>query len=104
MARFVHLIKYTAEGAKTLGESRSRYDKFEQGLKQFGGRVVDAYGVLGEYDLLVITEAPDEKAVIKAILAAMSRGTVSSQTLQAIPIKEFYNLVDEAVGAVGARR
>ncbi len=31
-------------------------------------------------------------------LAAASRGTVSTQTLTAISIKEFYGIVDEAVG------
>ncbi len=104
MARFVHLLKYTTEGAKTIGESKSRYEKFEQGLKSAGGRVVDAYGLMGEYDLLVITEAPDQNAVLKAIVAALSRGTVSSQTLPAIPIQDFFRLVDEAVGAAAARR
>ena len=104
MARFVHLLKYTAEGAKTIGESKSRYEKFEQGLKSAGGRIVDAYGLMGEYDLLVVTEAPDQNAVMKAVLAAMSRGTISSQTLPAVPIQEFYRLVDEAVGAATARR
>jgi hypothetical protein len=31
-------------------------------------------------------------------LAAASRGTVSTQALTSIPIKEFYDIVDEAVG------
>jgi hypothetical protein len=34
----------------------------------------------------------------------MLRGTVSIKTLTALPIKEFYSVVDEAVGAVTARR
>ena len=104
MARFVHLLKYTTEGAKTIGESKSRYEKFEQALKTAGGRIVDAYGLLGEYDLMVVTEAPDQNSVMKAILGAISRGTISTQTLPAIPIREFYGLVDEALGAVAATR
>ncbi len=104
MARFAHLLRFTSEGAKTIGDSKNRYEKFEQALKENGGRVVDAYGLLGEYDLLVITEAPNEKVVTKVVLAAMSRGTISSQTMPAIPIKEFYELVDQAVGAAAARR
>ena len=61
-------------------------------------------GLLGEYDVLVITEAPDEKAVTRAVLSAVSRGTVSIQTHPAIPIQEFYEMVDQAVGAAAARR
>ncbi len=104
MARFAHLIRYTSEGAKTIGESKNRYQKFEQTLKENGGRIVDAYGLLGEYDVLVVTEAPDEKAVTRAVLSAVARGTVSTQTLPAIPIREFFELVDQAVGAAAARR
>jgi uncharacterized protein with GYD domain len=102
--RFVHLVNFTTEGAKTIGESKKRYDWFEQGVKAAGGRIIDAYGVLGAHDLVVTTEMPDEKAVIKVVAATVARGTVSVQTLTAIPIKEFYELVDQAVGAAAARR
>lgn len=102
--RFVHLVNFTTEGAKTIGESKKRYDLFEQGVRAAGGRVVDGYGVLGSHDLVVITELPDEKAATKVAVAAVARGTVSIQTLTAIPIKEFYELVDEAIGAAAARR
>jgi hypothetical protein len=38
------------------------------------------------------------------VLVAASRGTVSTQTLIAIPIKGFYDIVDEAVGLRKAAR
>lgn len=104
MARFAHLVRFTSEGAKTINDSRNRYQKFEQALKENGGRIVDAYGLLGDHDLLIVTEAPDEKAVTRAVLTAVARGTVSFQTHPAIPIREFYEMVDQAVGAVAARR
>jgi len=104
VATFAILVNFTSEGAKTIGDSKNRYQKFEQGLKEAGGRVVASYGLLGEYDILVVAEAPDEKAIAKVVLAAVSRGTVSTKTLPAIPIKEFYEIVDQALGAVAARR
>lgn len=102
--RFVHLVNFTTEGAKTIGESKKRYDLFEQGVRAVGGRVVDGYGVLGSHDLVVITEMPDEKAATKVAVSAVARGTVSIHTLTAVPIKEFYELVDEALAAAAARR
>jgi uncharacterized protein with GYD domain len=101
---FINLVRFTTEGAKSIGESKKRYELFEQGVKAVGGRVVGSYGVLGDYDLISITELPDEKAAVKVSVAAMLRGTVSIKTLTALPIKEFYSVVDEAVGAVTARR
>lgn len=102
--RFVHLVNFTTEGAKTIGESRKRYDRFEQGVQGAGGRVIDGYGVLGSHDLIVVTEMPDEKAAARVAIAAASQGTVSIQTLTAIPIREFYQLVDETLAAAAARR
>ncbi len=104
MPTFVQLVRYTSEGAKSIGDSKKRYEKFEQGVKAAGGRIVEAYGLLGDYDILAVTELPNEKAAVRVSVAAMSQGTVSIKTLTALPIKEFYNIVDEAVGAVTARR
>ncbi len=104
MPTFISLVRYTAEGAKTIADSRKRYEKYEQGVKAAGGRIIGSYGVLGEYDIVTIAELPDEKAAVKVSVAAMAQGTVSIQTLTAMPIREFYSAVDEAVSAVAARR
>jgi len=104
MPTFVQLVRYTSEGAKTIGDSKKRYEKFEQNVKAAGGRIHESFGLLGDYDILAITDLPNEQAAVKVSVAAMAQGTVSVKTLTALPIKEFYNLVDEAVGAVAARR
>ena len=101
---FVTLVRLTTEGAKTIGEGRKRYEAYEKQVNDAGGRVVAAYGLLGEYDIVTVTELPNEKAAARIALAAASRGTVSTQTLTAIPIKEFYDMAEEAVGAAKAAR
>ena len=97
MQTFVILMKFTSKGAETLRASSQRYDQFEQGIRELGGKIVSAYGLLGDYDVLIIAEFPDAKAAMKTVVRAASRGTATSKTLTAIPIKEFYALVDEAL-------
>jgi uncharacterized protein with GYD domain len=104
MATYVTLANFTQKGAEHVGESKSRFANFEAAVKEAGGRVVSAYGVLGEYDLVVITEFPDDKAGWRTIVKLASLGNVNTKTLSALPIKEFYQMVDEALGAVAARR
>ncbi len=53
---------------------------------------------------MTVVELPSEKAAARIALAVASFGTVSTQTLTAIRIKEFYDMVDEAVGAAKAAR
>ena len=43
-----------------------------------GGRLVSFYNSFGEYDVLVIYEAPDESTAAAIVLAAISPGHLSS--------------------------
>lgn len=95
MPTFVTLARYTAEGARTIASSRERYEKFKLGVQQAGGRVTAAYGLLGSHDLLIVTELPDERAAMQLLATIASRGSVSTETLVAIPIDELYDLVEK---------
>jgi uncharacterized protein with GYD domain len=97
MQTYVILMKFTTKGAETLLESSRRYEKFDEGIRELGGRVVSAYGLLGDYDVLIIAEFPDEKAAMKTVIRAASRGTATSKTLTAIPLREFYGLVNDVL-------
>jgi|SRR2546426_1911281 len=98
MQTFVILMKFTTKGAETLSESGQRYERFEEGIRALGGKVLSAYALLGDYDVLIVAELPDEKAAMKTVIRAASRGTATSKTLTAIPIREFYALVDKTLG------
>lgn len=98
MPTFVTLARYTAEGAKTIVDSRDRYRKFEMAVREAGGRIVAAYGLLGSYDLLLVTDLPDEKVAVRLLMTAVSRGTVTTETLTAVPIDEFYDLASGMSG------
>ena len=56
------------------------------GLKPFG-----MYVTLGRYDSVVLFEAPDEKAAIKAGLAVSE--IIETETLVAIPREELVKLL-----------
>lgn len=106
MPTFVTLVKLTTEGAKTIGDSRKRYERYERLVKDAGGRVVSAHGLLGQYDIITVTELPDEQTAVRVALSATMLGTITTQTMTAVPIKEFFDQAEKAaqtVGAVGAR-
>ena len=98
MQTYVILMNFTTKGAETLVESAKRYEGFEQGIREVGGKVLGAYALLGDYDVMILVELPDVKAVTKTVIRAAARGTATSKTLTAIPLKEFYGLVAETVG------
>jgi uncharacterized protein with GYD domain len=54
-------------------------------VEQMGVKVISQYATLGQYDFVTVVEAPDEQTMAKVSVELGSRGTMTSQTLAAIP-------------------
>ena len=89
MPTYLMLTNLTAEGLRTLKNNPGRVTEVNKEVEQMGGRVVAQYATLGEYDFVTVIEAPDERTMAKISVELGSRGTMSSQTLAAIPVEEF---------------
>lgn len=89
MPTYLMLTNLTAEGVRTLKNNPSRVAEVNKEVEQIGARVVAQYATLGQYDFVTVVEAPDEKTMAKVSVELGSRGTMSSQTLAAIPAEEF---------------
>jgi uncharacterized protein with GYD domain len=89
MATFVMLTNLTPEGVQTLKNNPNRVQEVNKEVEQLGAKVKDQWAVLGPYDFITIVEAPDETTMAKVSVELGSRGTMSSQTLAAIPAKDL---------------
>jgi uncharacterized protein with GYD domain len=58
-------------------------------VEQMGVKVVSQYATLGQYDFVTVVEAPDDKTMAKVSVELGSRGTMTSQTLAAIPAEDM---------------
>ncbi len=89
MSTFVMLTNLTPEGVQTLKNNPSRVQEVNKEVEQLGVKVKEQWAVLGQYDFITIVEAPDETTMAKVSVELGSRGTMSSQTLAAIPAEEL---------------
>jgi uncharacterized protein with GYD domain len=89
MPTYVMLTNLTSEGVQTLKNNPSRVSEVNKEVEQLGVSVKDQWAVLGQYDFITVVEAPDEKTMAKVSIELGSRGTMSSQTLAAIPADEL---------------
>jgi uncharacterized protein with GYD domain len=89
MAIFVMLTNLTPNGVKTLKSNPNRVGEVNKEVEQIGAKVLAQYATLGQYDFVTIVEAPDEKTMAKVSVELGSRGTMSSQTLAAMPAEEL---------------
>jgi uncharacterized protein with GYD domain len=95
MAKYISLVKYTAEGIENVKESPDRLDAFKQLCESMGAKVEGFYLTMGQYDLVVIVDAPTTEAVSKIILATGSRGAVRTETLPAFSEEEYRKIISE---------
>jgi len=89
MPTYVMLTNLTAEGIRTLKNHPGRVAEVNQEVEQIGAKVQAQYATLGPYDFVTIVEAPDDKTMAKVSVELGSRGTMTSQTLAAMPADEL---------------
>jgi uncharacterized protein with GYD domain len=94
MATYIILFSYTQKGIENVKESPARLDAAKQAVQAMGAEIKEFYLVLGQYDIVVVAEAPDDETVAKMSLSIGSRGAVRSQTLRAFTEDEYRKIID----------
>jgi uncharacterized protein with GYD domain len=89
MPTYVMLTNLTADGVRTLKNNPGRVSEVNAEVEQIGAKVIAQYATLGQYDFVTILEAPDDRTMAKVSVELGSRGTMTSQTLSAIPAADF---------------
>jgi uncharacterized protein with GYD domain len=72
-----------------LKNNPNRVQEVNREVEQLGVTVKEQWATLGQYDFITVMEAPDEKMMAKVSVELGSRGTMTSQTLPAIPVEEL---------------
>jgi Uncharacterized conserved protein len=62
-------------------------------LKQYGSELKAFYLTMGRYDMVAISEAPDDMAAARVALAVGSQGNVTTETLRAFTEDEYREIV-----------
>ena len=93
MATFITTINFTAEGIQEIGESTKRANGFKAAAKKLGVKVKDIYWTLGDYDGVLILEAPDDETVTSSLLHLAGKGFVQTSTVRAFTSPEMDEIV-----------
>lgn len=89
MPIYVMLTNLTSSGVQTLKNNPNRVQEVNKEVEQLGAKVLNQWATLGQYDFVTIVEAPDQETMAKVSVELGSRGTMSSQTLAAIPSEDL---------------
>jgi uncharacterized protein with GYD domain len=93
MATYVLLLQYTPQGIAKIKESPSRSEAAKKLFQSMGAEMKSVFLTAGQYDLVVIAEAPDDETMARICLAVGSLGNVRTQTLRAFPEEEYIKII-----------
>jgi uncharacterized protein with GYD domain len=93
MPKYVTLINWTDQGVKNYKDAVDRYEAAQKAASAAGARLIDAYWTLGNYDLVVIVEAPDDETVAALGLATAAAGNLRGTTLRAFDADEMRAII-----------
>ena len=93
MPTYVSLARYTDQGIRNIKESATRLDAAKKAFQAAGGEVKQFFLLLGKYDILIVSEGPDDETAGKIALTLGSLGNVRTETFRAFTEGEFRKMI-----------
>jgi uncharacterized protein with GYD domain len=95
MARYITLISFTEQGIKTIKDWDKRIVATRERLERAGGKLIDVYLTLGEFDAVAITEAPNDEVALRGAIEYGLAGNGRSRTMRAFTADETVRIVKQ---------
>jgi uncharacterized protein with GYD domain len=95
MPHYLHQVAYSPEGWRALiAQPQDRIEAVRPAVEKLGGKIKSAWFAFGDYDVVMITEMPDN--VSAAAIAIAFAGGGACKSVQTTPLMS----AEEAVQAV----
>jgi uncharacterized protein with GYD domain len=93
MPTYVSLINWTDQGIRNVKETVDRAARAEDLAQKYGARFERLYWTVGPYDIVAISEAPDDESATAFLLELGSLGNVRTTTLRAYDREEMSSIL-----------
>ncbi|MCX7797557.1 MAG: GYD domain-containing protein [Melioribacter sp.] len=93
MAEFILMGKYSQESIKQVSAERTK--QASEQIEKLGGKIKSIYALLGEKDLIIIAELPDNEKALQASLALFKITGIAFTTHPAFSVEVFDKLATE---------
>jgi uncharacterized protein with GYD domain len=95
MPTYMTLVRYTQQGIESIKDSPVRLDTARDLFKSLGAEIKSFYLAMGRYDVMVISEAPDDETATKLALTIGSTGAIRTETFRIFTEDEYRRLISE---------
>lgn len=95
MPLYVVLGKFTNKRMENIKDVPKGLEASKKALDSVGAKIVNLCFTMGQYDVAVIIEAPNDEAITKALLDFGRLGVLRTETLRGYTPDEFVKLIEE---------
>jgi uncharacterized protein with GYD domain len=82
MPHYISLVNWTEQGIKNVKEAPKRVDAVNAMASKLGAKM-EIFFTMGDYDIVALTEAPNDDAAMQLLLEIGKLGNVRTKTLKA---------------------
>ena len=93
MPSYVILLNWTDQGARNSRDTLKRAQAFGAAIQNRRGKVREHLYTFGEYDVVMVTEFPDDDTAAAAALALSELGNVRTKTTRAFTNQEAAGII-----------
>lgn len=93
MATYIVLLQYTDQGVRNFKDTVKRAAAASDAAGKMGVKLTELFWTMGQYDLAILAEAPDDETMTGLMLKIAALGNVKSQTLRAFRSKEMEEIL-----------
>ena len=93
MPTYVTLFKWTDQGVKNIKGAPARFQAAKKLTESMGGKFLGLYVTMGEYDVVALTEGPNDEMASAIALSIASKGNAQTTTMRAFTESEFSEIV-----------
>jgi len=91
---YIVLANLTDQGARTMEDLRRRLENARATFRAHGVELKEIYFAMGQYDYVVIANAPDDETMTRVSLAVSGQGNVRTNTFRVFTESEALGLVE----------
>jgi len=93
MSAYISLINWTDQGVRNVKDTVKRGKAVEQAIVAAGGNKIGVWWTIGQYDAVLIFEAPDDETASRLLLSIGMQGNVRTMTMRCFSEEEMARIV-----------
>src|SRR5262245_46800990 len=95
MSRYYMLLSWTEQGARNAKETVNRALAARQTFEKRGAKLIDVAWTMGQYDIVLAAEAPNDETICAISIALSGLGNVRISTLRAFGEDEMRGILQK---------